>query len=229
MTDTFITITDAYDGDPARGEVQRFTAFGVDVYKTNVGEMSNNVYLLVRDGEGLLIDAAADSAHIRALIREVGCEVRTVVTTHSHADHVRALDDVLAVTGAVHITSTLDSPDIDAPHDRLLDQGDIVSFGGAHPVDLTAFILRGHTRGGVGLALGDGTGDPVHLFVGDSLFPGGVGKTNSGEQFTTLLDDVEARIFDVYDDATVVHPGHGADTTLGAERPSLPEWRARGW
>ena len=60
-----------------------------------------------------------------------------------------------------------------------------------------------------------------HLFTGDSLFPGGVGKTWSPEDFTSLIDDVEHRIFDVLPDETWFYPGHGNDSTLGAERPHL--------
>jgi glyoxylase-like metal-dependent hydrolase (beta-lactamase superfamily II) len=67
------------------------------------------------------------------------------------------------------------------------------------------------------------------VFTGDSLFPGGVGKTWSPEDFTRLVDDVEARLFGILPDDTWVYPGHGKDTTLGAERPHLGEWRARGW
>ena len=66
-------------------------------------------------------------------------------------------------------------------------------------------------------------------FVGDDLFPGGVGKTWSPEDFTTLIDEVETKIFGRHPDDTHVYPGHGNDTTLGAERPHLPEWRERGW
>ena len=62
-----------------------------------------------------------------------------------------------------------------------------------------------------------------------SLFPGGVGKTWKRGDFTQLLADVTSRVFDVYPDSTVVYPGHGDDTTLGAERPHLGEWRERGW
>ncbi|MGB7381925.1 MAG: MBL fold metallo-hydrolase, partial [Rhodococcus sp. (in: high G+C Gram-positive bacteria)] len=69
----------------------------------------------------------------------------------------------------------------------------------------------------------------THLVTGDSLVPGGVGKTSSPEEFTSLLDDVSAKIFDVYGDETIVYPGHGKDTTLGNERPHLAEWRERGW
>lgn len=67
------------------------------------------------------------------------------------------------------------------------------------------------------------------LFTGDSLFPGGVGKTNSPQDFAQLLGDVRTRIFDVFDDNTVVFPGHGNSTTLGADRGNLDAWEARGW
>lgn len=63
----------------------------------------------------------------------------------------------------------------------------------------------------------------------DPLFPGGVGKTWEPGGFEELLADVSGRLFDVYGDDTVVYPGHGDDTTLGAERPHLQEWRQRGW
>ncbi len=65
--------------------------------------------------------------------------------------------------------------------------------------------------------------------TGNCLFPGGVGKTWQAADFTQQLSDVSSRVFDVHDDSTVVYPGHGDDTTLGAERPHLGEWRDRGW
>jgi glyoxylase-like metal-dependent hydrolase (beta-lactamase superfamily II) len=87
--------------------------------------------------------------------------------------------------------------------------------------------LRGHTPGSIALLYrGD---ERPHLFTGDSLFPGGVGKTWQPGDFTSLVDDVEHRIFDVLPDETWFYPGHGDDSTLGAERPALPEWRSRGW
>jgi glyoxylase-like metal-dependent hydrolase (beta-lactamase superfamily II) len=72
-------------------------------------------------------------------------------------------------------------------------------------------------------------GEPDRLFTGDSLFPGGPGRTWSPDDFRSLMDDLEERIFRVFGDAAVVHPGHGKSTTLAAERPHLAEWRARGW
>jgi glyoxylase-like metal-dependent hydrolase (beta-lactamase superfamily II) len=89
--------------------------------------------------------------------------------------------------------------------------------------------IVGHTPGSVALLYGDDT-DGTHLFTGDSLFPGGVGNTEQDPvRFSSLIDDVEHKLFDRLPDDTWFYPGHGRDGTLGAERPSLPEWRARGW
>jgi glyoxylase-like metal-dependent hydrolase (beta-lactamase superfamily II) len=105
-------------------------------------------------------------------------------------------------------------------------QGDRISFG---DVDLDVIHLRGHTPGSIALAYRDDDGR-VHLFTGDSLFPGGVGATSRpGQSFTSLIDDVTTRVFEVFGDDTWFYPGHGDDSTLGAERPHLQEWRDRGW
>lgn len=215
-----------YNGDPARDEIQSISNGDVTVYKTSVGDMSNNCYLLVKDGKALLIDASDNADHLLAMVENAGAELTHVVTTHCHADHVQALGEVLERTGATHITSALDAPDIPAKADRALDQGDTIEFQG---LSLPCIILRGHTKGGLAVVLDTDSSDPAHLFVGDSLFPGGVGKTWSEEDFGVLLGDVEKRIFDTFDGSAVVHPGHGADTTVSAERPNLPEWRERGW
>ena len=96
-------------------------------------------------------------------------------------------------------------------------------------VTLEVIHLRGHTPGSVALVYRDPAGHP-HVFTGDSLFPGGVGNTQSDAgRFASLIDDVEHRLMDPLPDDAWVYPGHGADTTIGAERPSLPTWRARGW
>ncbi|KUG58188.1 MBL fold metallo-hydrolase [Nesterenkonia jeotgali] len=109
--------------------------------------------------------------------------------------------------------------------DRRLRHGDTVSYDG---IALNVIHLRGHTPGSVAFVYPVEDG-PTHIFTGDSLFPGGVGKTWSETDFSSLLDDVEARLFDVYEDDTIIHPGHGDPTTLGAERAALPAWRERGW
>src|SRR5699024_7184911 len=93
---------------------------------------------------------------------------------------------------------------------------------------LSVIHLRGHTPGSIALLYKDPQGTP-HLFTGDSLFPGGPGRTTTAEDFTGLMDDLETRVFDQLPEETWFYPGHGDDSTLGAERPKLGEWRERGW
>jgi glyoxylase-like metal-dependent hydrolase (beta-lactamase superfamily II) len=108
--------------------------------------------------------------------------------------------------------------------DDTVDHGDTITVG---RVPLEVIHLRGHTPGSIAVVYRAAEGP--HLFTGDSLFPGGPGKTNSPDDFASLMDDLEERVFGTLPDETWVYPGHGDDTTLGAERPHLPEWRARGW
>ena len=198
------------------------------IRKLAVSEMSNNVYLLTCTAtrRQLLIDAADDAPRIVDLVRDSGDGLDAVVTTHRHWDHVRALEDVVAATGARTIAGADDADELPVRVDESVGQGDQVRFG---EVTLDVIHLRGHTAGSVALAYRSPAGG-THLFTGDSLFPGGVGNTkNPGQSFESLIDDVTVRVFDVYDDDTWFYPGHGDDSTLGAERPHLAEWRERGW
>ncbi len=148
-----------------------------------------------------------------------------VVTTHQHWDHHRALAAVVEHFGVPTAAGAEDAEALPVPPTTLLRHGDQLAVG---ELRLDVIALRGHTPGSVALALRDGAGG-AHLFTGDSLFPGGPGKTQDEAAFTSLMDDLETRVFGVYPDNTVVHPGHGDSTTLGAERPHLADWRARGW
>ncbi|HET7799253.1 MAG TPA: MBL fold metallo-hydrolase [Humibacillus xanthopallidus] len=201
------------------------------IRKLAVSEMSNNAYLLTcrTTGRQLLIDAADDAPTLLDLVRSSGEGLDAVVTTHQHWDHVRALADVVAATGARTIAGTDDAAALPVPVDAAVEHGDTVSFG---DVTLSVVHLRGHTPGSIALAYrdSDDAGGRTHLFTGDSLFPGGIGNTKQPSQsFDSLIEDVTTRVFDVYDDYTWFYPGHGDDSTLGVERPHLQEWRARGW
>jgi len=112
----------------------------------------------------------------------------------------------------------------DGVRDALKKHGDVIRFG---DIELEVVHLRGHTPGSIALVYRDADGP--HIFTGDSLFPGGPGKTRSPKDFVSLMDDLESRVFGQLPDNTWVYPGHGDDTTLGKERPSISEWRARGW
>jgi glyoxylase-like metal-dependent hydrolase (beta-lactamase superfamily II) len=193
-------------------------------------EMSNNCYLLRCNdtGEQVLVDAAAAPETLLPLVGDAG--LTTVVTTHQHWDHHRALSDVVSATGAVTVAG---EPDADAiteqtgvPMSMRVTDGDTVAVGSC---SLEVIRLTGHTPGSIALLYDDPNGHP-HLFTGDSLFPGGVGNTfGDSDAFSQLIQDVSTKLFDRLPDDTWFYPGHGDDSTIGAERPQLGEWRTRGW
>jgi glyoxylase-like metal-dependent hydrolase (beta-lactamase superfamily II) len=195
------------------------------ISKLAVGPMDNNAYLLrcTATGETLLIDAANEPDRLLELVGDA--PLRTVVTTHRHGDHWQALEDVVAATRARTVAHPADAPALPVRVDTTVEQGDTIRVG---EVELAVIHLRGHTPGGIALRYDDPDGSP-HLFTGDSLFPGGPGRTTGGDDFDSLMADLQARVFDVLPDETWFYPGHGDDSTLGAERPSIPEWLARRW
>jgi glyoxylase-like metal-dependent hydrolase (beta-lactamase superfamily II) len=195
------------------------------ITKASVGPMDNNAYLLKcrKTDDLLLIDAAAEDRVLVDLL--AGQPLATVVTTHQHRDHWEALARVVQATGAQTVAGADDVDGIPVPTDLPVRDGDVVSVG---DVDLEVIHLVGHTPGSIALLYDDPTGPP-HLWTGDSLFPGGPGRTVHPQDFTSLMDDLESKVFARLPDETWVYPGHGDDTTLGAERPHLVEWRKRGW
>jgi glyoxylase-like metal-dependent hydrolase (beta-lactamase superfamily II) len=196
------------------------------VSKLAVGPYDNNAYLLRcrETGRQVLIDAAAEPDRLLDLIGSDGIDM--VITTHAHKDHWQALAEIVAVTGAPTAAGILDAPEIAVPTTIPVEDGDLIAFG---DIRLEAITLVGHTAGSIALLYDDPEGAP-HLFTGDCLFPGGVGNTwEDPARFETLFTGVVERIFARLPDETWVYPGHGHDTTLGIERPHLPEWRERGW
>jgi glyoxylase-like metal-dependent hydrolase (beta-lactamase superfamily II) len=210
-------------GPPDSREIE-----GLSVTKLAVGPMDNNAYLLrcLSTGEAVLVDAANEADRLLAMIGST--PVSRIVTTHRHADHWQALADVQAATGAAVVAHPDDADGLPVPVTESVGHGGRVRVGDC---ELTAIHLRGHTPGSIALSYDAGgrlAGTP-HLFTGDSLFPGGPGKTTTPADFTSLMDDLETRVFAKLPDGTWVYTGHGKDTTLGTERPHIAEWRARGW
>lgn len=208
----------------------------VSIRWISVSEMANNVYLITEKASGkqLLVDAADDFPAIEELISAASDdgpnpEIVAIATTHQHWDHVRALAaavekyPVTTYAGADDMQGIADESGVKISHP--LSHGDKIQLG---DVVIEAIHLRGHTPGSIAYALVDSSGQPV-ILSGDSLFPGGIGRTTNPDDFRHLMTDVEGRIFNRYQDSTVILPGHGAETTLGAERPHLAEWWARGW
>jgi glyoxylase-like metal-dependent hydrolase (beta-lactamase superfamily II) len=192
---------------------------GLRVGRLVTGPLDNNVYVVActATGTAAIVDAAGDAAAI--LEAAARYAVIAVLTTHGHADHVGA---------AVRVCETLDVPfrihPADVPMAGIrsgapLGDGEVIPMG-----DLAAEVIHvpGHTPGSVCFRIGG------VLLSGDTLFPGGPGATAGPSAFATIMEGLEERIFTL-PDTTLVLPGHGAATTIGAERPSIPQWRARGW
>lgn len=207
----------------------------MSITKVSVGPMDNNAYVLTcRDtGKQMIIDAAAQPGRLLELVDPT--RVVALVTTHSHPDHwAHGLGAVRAACPQARTyTGAQDASAIGVPTDVPVHHGELISCG---HLRLSVIALRGHTPGSIALLYPDPADSPRpgsryshHLWTGDSLFPGGPGKTTNAHDFTTLMDDLQACVFDALPDATWVYPGHGDDTILAIERPHLPTWRTRGW
>ena len=192
----------------------------IRIAKLAVGEYDNNAYVVAcaRTGEAVIVDAAAEPEVILAACAEV--DVRLVLTTHGHFDHLQALDPVTRALGVEWRMHLADVGIAERTPDEPLEHGDEIAVG-----DIALHVVHtpGHTPGSVSFVV-----EPF-LFSGDTLFPGGPGATRwDYSDFGQIMDSIEQHLF-VLPDTTVVYPGHGLGTTIGAERPFVPEWRARGW
>ncbi|MDJ0923462.1 MAG: MBL fold metallo-hydrolase [Acidimicrobiia bacterium] len=202
----------------------------VRIRKVEVGTLGNNAYVVVcgKTGASVIVDAAADPGTIIAAA--AGTNPVAILTTHGHADHVGA---------ARTVSAELDIPVLlnDADRDICPIVPDGALVPGEFPVGEAVLDVRhtpGHTPGSTvivvaGAGSGGDTGSVGAVLTGDTLFPGGPGATRFPySDFDQIMDSLDREIF-LLPDETVVMPGHGLDTTLGAERPALPEWRARRW
>jgi glyoxylase-like metal-dependent hydrolase (beta-lactamase superfamily II) len=193
----------------------------VEVHKVVVGDYDNNVFVVRcrQTGEAVLIDAANEHQRLLELCRRLG--VRRVLETHGHFDHIGAVAAMREAGYEVAVTAA-DAPMLaDVGYDVFLDDAEIIEVG---RLRLHAIHNPGHTPGSISFHL---EGTPL-LFTGDTLFPGGPGNTGFGGDFPTIISSIDDRLF-TFPDTTVVLPGHGVDTTIGAERPHLQEWVDRGW
>ena len=194
---------------------------GIEVHKVVVGPVDNNVFVIrcTETGDAVLLDAANEHDLLLELCQTLG--VRTVLETHGHWDHIQAIPAVRDAGYEVGVTA--EDAAMLPSYDYLLEDDTVIDIG---RLRIRTLHTPGHTPGSISFHV---EGTPL-LFTGDTLFPGGPGATQyEGGDFPTIIESIENRIFRVFDGETIVLPGHGDDTTIGAESPSLDEWVARGW
>jgi glyoxylase-like metal-dependent hydrolase (beta-lactamase superfamily II) len=192
-----------------------------EIHKLVVGPMDNNVFVLrcKETGEAVLLDAANEHEKLLDLCRRLN--VRQVLETHGHWDHIQAVPAVRDAGYNVGVTAA--DAEMLPSYDFVLDDEGVIQVG---RLRLHTIATPGHTRGSMCFRL---EGSPV-LFSGDTLFPGGPGATKfPGGDFQTIIRSIEDRLFASLPADTIVLPGHGDDTSIGTERPHLQEWVDRGW
>lgn len=194
----------------------------LEVHRIVVGPYDNNVFVVRcrQTGEAVLIDAANEHDRLLELCRGLG--VRRVLETHGHWDHIQAVPALRNAGYEVAVTS-LDAPRLaEVGYDVLLDDTEVIEVG---RLRLHALHTPGHTEGSICFRVDEA---PL-LFSGDTLFPGGPGATSfEGGDFSTIITSIDRHLFTLPPE-TIVLPGHGADTTIGTERPHLEAWIERGW
>jgi glyoxylase-like metal-dependent hydrolase (beta-lactamase superfamily II) len=199
-----------------------------------VGPFGSNCFIVGSEAtkEGMIIDPGAGADSIVNAARDLGLSIVLIVATHNHMDHVGALGQVKEATGADYVVHEADVEGMSSgmfgrvfgavmggslksppQPDRLLHDGDVIEIG---DLNFTVLHTPGHTLGGISL-LGEGV-----VFSGDTLFNFGIGRTDlSGGDYVTLINSIMTKIMSLPDD-TVVYPGHGPSTTVGAERKRNP-------
>lgn len=192
-----------------------------EIHKVVVGPLDNNVFVLRcrHTGDAVLIDAANEHDRLLDLSRSLG--VRSVLETHGHWDHIQAVPEMRDAGYSVGIAG--DDAAMLPTYDELIGDDEVIEIG---HLRLRTIHTPGHTPGSTCFRIED---KPI-LFSGDTLFPGGPGATQfEGGDFAAIITSVEDRLFSALGPDTIVLPGHGDDTTIGAESPHLQEWIDRGY
>ena len=190
-----------------------------------LGPIATNAFLLWEengDGEAVLIDAppfARDT--VEEVLDREKLKLEGIWLTHGHWDHIQAVPAIREAGYEVGVTSA--DAEMLPSYDYLLEDQSVIEVG---RLRLHTIMTPGHTPGSICFRLEN---SPI-LFSGDTLFPGGPGTTEfEGGNFDQIIESIDSRLFSQLPPETLVLPGHGTDTTIANESPSLDEWAARGW
>ncbi|NLW22740.1 MAG: MBL fold metallo-hydrolase [Tissierellia bacterium] len=201
------------------------------VLRIPAGIYAANCYLIYSEEskEGIVIDPGGDVDDIVAQIEKLGLDIKYIILTHGHADHIAGVeelrdytkapvavhkdDEYLLKDGDSNFSNHMAMGTVEFEADILLNDGDIIDFGG-----LTAEIIHtpGHTPGGISIKIGN------NIFTGDTLFAGSIGRTDfPRSSYKDIIRSIKERII-IYPDDTIVYPGHGPSSTIGTEKESNP-------
>jgi glyoxylase-like metal-dependent hydrolase (beta-lactamase superfamily II) len=192
-----------------------------EIHRLVVGPVDNNVFVLrcKETGDAVLLDAANEHEKLLELCTRLN--VRKVLETHGHWDHIQAVPQLRDAGYSVSVTA--EDAAMLPSYDEVLEDDTVVTVG---RLKLRTIHTPGHTPGSMCFKL---EGSNV-LFSGDTLFPGGPGATGfPGGDFPTIIRSLGDRLFSKLEPEVLVLPGHGKDTTIGRERGHLQEWVDRGW
>ena len=197
---------------------QHYVDSAMEVRKTpEMGPIGNNGYLIrcKETGDAVIIDAPAEP---EKLLAEIGdATIKAIIITHRHGDHTAGLEEIKSATQAPVASHPEDATAIPMPPDMVLRDGDILEVG---KVALKIIHTPGHTPGAICILAGD------RLFSGDTLFPGGPGRTASHDNFLQIKSSITQKLMPL-SDSVAVYPGHGDDTTIGSARGEIGDFDSR--
>lgn len=190
----------------------------MEVRKTpEMGPIGNNGYLIrcKTTGDAVIIDAPAEPEKLLAEIEDAN--IKAVIITHRHGDHTAGLEEIKSATQAPIAVHLDDAEAIPITPDLTFHDGDVFEVGA---LKLRIMHTPGHTPGAICILVGD------CLFSGDTLFPGGPGRTSSPENFRQVKSSIERKLMPL-NDSVAVYPGHGDDTSIGTARNYMQDFDSR--
>ena len=187
----------------------------IHLHTLPLGEWSTNCYVLTGGQESLIVDPAAEAERILAAV--AGTTVKAILLTHAHPDHLQALDQVRQATGAPLGLHPADAAEFGVQSDFDLTDGAVLRLGDE---ELRVVHTPGHTPGSVCFRF------DCRAIVGDTLFPGGPGHSDTAEALAQILASLQYKVF-TWPDDTIFYPGHGEGSTIAAVRPAFVAFLAR--